>query len=619
MSPLAVLLAFSAPALAQTTTDTGATSLATTGGFDAHGFRLVSFDADPRDPMRLQRPGDMESGSWYVGGLGEFANRPLVFQTASDPDPVSYLSGVVAANLAAGVVAADPVRFDLSVPFYLASNGVDGSQGASLGDVRLSSLVAFMQPEDTGRYGLGVVAAIDVPTGRPEHFLGDTGVAGLLALANTVEQDEITVTTQIGARLAPNTSADERPAPTQGGDTLEAAGSVGYLLDDMTGVTLEAEVGVPFSPEVREAIGIGAEATLGVRHVREGGAHVSGGLGFGLGRGAGATPLRVLIGGGFGTASASPKDSDADGLSDRDDDCVSQPETVNGYRDDDGCPDELPAITFTATYKGDLQDDAVVSIDGDEAQATPRSVSGPEGQAFTVSASAGSCLKGSQSLSYGAVAADVTVPLEMLAGKVKIQVRNEDEAPLAGAEVRYIGDDDRCLPSERGAGIGDATHTVGIGQYMVFVTAPGYGVHRQTIEVTDGGEVLVEAKLTPTKVQIEGDKIVILEKVFFQTGKGVIEERSYGLLDEVASTIQTAPLDGIVEVQGHTDDQGKESSNLNLSQARAEAVVEYLVGKGVPAEKLRAKGYGESKPIADNKTEDGRAKNRRVEFLIVKE
>jgi len=615
---LALLLALVAPSLAQTTdgTDTAATAA---GGFDAHGFRLASFDADPRDPLRLLRPGDMESGSWYAGALGEFANEPLVFQGPDDADPTAVLSNVFAANLTAGVVAADPVRFDLSVPFYLASSGPDGSQGASLGDVRLSSLVALMQPGDTGRYGLGVIAALDVPTGRPDDFLGDTGVAGMLALSNTVEADALTITTQIGGRLAPNTDPDARPASTEGGDSIEAGGAIGYLIDDMTGITLEADIGVPVSATVREAIGVGAEATLGVRHVREQGAHISGGLGFGLGRGAGASPIRVLIGGGFGTASASPKDSDADGLADRDDDCVSQPETVNGFQDDDGCPDELPAIRFMATWEGNVQEDATVSVNGDAAQAAPRSVTGAAGQGFEVTATAGSCLKAAQSMSYGAVATDVNLVLERVAGKVVVKVRNEDDAPLAGADVRYIGDDDRCLPDERGAGLGDATHDVGTGDYMIFVTAPGYGVHRQNVSVTAGEEVVVEAKLRPTKVQMEGDKIVILDKVYFQTGKAIIEERSFALLDEVAATIQTAPIDGTVEVQGHTDSQGAESSNLKLSQSRAESVVEYLIGKGVAAEMLRAKGYGESKPIADNGTDGGRSTNRRVEFVIVKE
>ena len=103
----------------------------------------------------------------------------------------------------------------------------------------------------------------------------------------------------------------------------------------------------------------------------------------------------------------------------------------------------------------------------------------------------------------------------------------------------------------------------------------------------------------------------------FEEGKATIDASSYPLLDEVASTIQSAPIDGAVEVQGHTDSRGAASTNLSLSQARAEAVVAYLVEKGVAAELLRAKGYGETAPMADNGTEEGRDTNRRIEFVFV--
>ncbi|MCB1733535.1 MAG: OmpA family protein, partial [Halieaceae bacterium] len=71
-----------------------------------------------------------------------------------------------------------------------------------------------------------------------------------------------------------------------------------------------------------------------------------------------------------------------------------------------------------------------------------------------------------------------------------------------------------------------------------------------------------------------------------------------------------------VEVQGHTDDRGDDTSNLRLSQRRAEAVVEYLVNNGVDAGRLTARGYGELVPIEPNETKQGRAENRRVEFKI---
>ena len=71
-----------------------------------------------------------------------------------------------------------------------------------------------------------------------------------------------------------------------------------------------------------------------------------------------------------------------------------------------------------------------------------------------------------------------------------------------------------------------------------------------------------------------------------------------------------------VEIQGHTDNVGNDDANLKLSDQRAKAVYDYVIGKGIPADRLRYKGYGESQPIADNNTAAGRAKNRRTVFLI---
>ena len=72
-----------------------------------------------------------------------------------------------------------------------------------------------------------------------------------------------------------------------------------------------------------------------------------------------------------------------------------------------------------------------------------------------------------------------------------------------------------------------------------------------------------------------------------------------------------------VEVDGHTDNQGLASANLALSQQRAEAVVAYLASKGVSSTRLSAKGFGQTKPVADNATADGRQKNRRIEFTVI--
>lgn len=102
----------------------------------------------------------------------------------------------------------------------------------------------------------------------------------------------------------------------------------------------------------------------------------------------------------------------------------------------------------------------------------------------------------------------------------------------------------------------------------------------------------------------------------FETGKAVIKPASYKVLDEVASILKEYSYYD-VNVDGHTDNVGDDNFNLKLSQDRAAAAVAYLVGKGIPANRLVSAGYGETKPVADNKTAAGKAQNRRVEFNLL--
>ncbi len=106
-----------------------------------------------------------------------------------------------------------------------------------------------------------------------------------------------------------------------------------------------------------------------------------------------------------------------------------------------------------------------------------------------------------------------------------------------------------------------------------------------------------------------------MQGIQFENGKATIKKSSNALLDQIAQTFIDNPT-FIVEVQGHTDNVGKAEFNKTLSDKRAHAVMDYLIKKGVPAERLSAHGYGMEVPIADNKTAKGRAQNRRVEFNI---
>lgn len=111
----------------------------------------------------------------------------------------------------------------------------------------------------------------------------------------------------------------------------------------------------------------------------------------------------------------------------------------------------------------------------------------------------------------------------------------------------------------------------------------------------------------------ESKKSLVLEGVNFETSSSRLQSSSETVLDRVADGLKSNP-EVRVEIGGHTDSQGDDAYNLKLSRARAGAVRDYLLAKGVPSSQMEAKGYGESKPIADNKTEGGRAVNRRVEL-----
>ncbi len=116
---------------------------------------------------------------------------------------------------------------------------------------------------------------------------------------------------------------------------------------------------------------------------------------------------------------------------------------------------------------------------------------------------------------------------------------------------------------------------------------------------------------------VEKEKIVIMKKVHFEFDKAVIRPVSFRILDAVVEVLQQNPDVQVVNVEGHTDSKGSDEYNDKLSVRRANAVRDYLIAHGIQGSRLKSVGYGETKPIADNETDEGRAKNRRVEFIIV--
>jgi outer membrane protein OmpA-like peptidoglycan-associated protein len=121
----------------------------------------------------------------------------------------------------------------------------------------------------------------------------------------------------------------------------------------------------------------------------------------------------------------------------------------------------------------------------------------------------------------------------------------------------------------------------------------------------------------PAAATVAESEITLSEQVQFETGTAVLRAESDAILGAVARALLEHPEIESVEIHGHTDDTGTPELNQQLSQERARAVQAFLVSRGVSPGRLRALGFGQSRPIAENTSEAGRAKNRRVEFRIV--
>ncbi len=123
----------------------------------------------------------------------------------------------------------------------------------------------------------------------------------------------------------------------------------------------------------------------------------------------------------------------------------------------------------------------------------------------------------------------------------------------------------------------------------------------------------------PSLAKVERGQIVILQQVNFATAKDVILPSSRPVLEAVARILEASKEIRHLSIQGHTDSIGKPEANRNLSENRAKSVKAWLVKHGIAADRLESHGFGQTRPIAVNLTDRGRAANRRVEFHILEQ
>lgn len=124
-------------------------------------------------------------------------------------------------------------------------------------------------------------------------------------------------------------------------------------------------------------------------------------------------------------------------------------------------------------------------------------------------------------------------------------------------------------------------------------------------------------KAEPSRVEVRDNKIEIREKIQFDLAKATIKPESFSLLDEIVSVIKANPHIKKIRIEGHASADGDADFNKRLSADRAKSVRQYLIDHGIDEDALISEGFGIERPIASNDTEEGREKNRRVEFNII--
>lgn len=281
-------------------------------------------------------------------------------------------------------------------------------------------------------------------------------------------------------------------------------------------------------------------------------------------------------------------DTDGDGIKDSEDNCpsVAGPAAYNGCPDTDGDgildkDDRCPNVAGVATGKGcpDSDGDGVVDS-ADECPNTkgPVRMNGcPDTDGDGIADAKDACPK-----VKGSAAANGCPDIDNDG-----IFDSEDECPNTFGLAKFKG-----CPDTDGDGIMDKNDNC--------PTVKGVASNKGCPEVT------VETK----KVFQEA-----LRGINFETSRSIIKGNSYPILDKVVSVMRNNP-DYKLSIEGHTDSQGDDAMNLKLSQDRAAAVKSYLVGKGIASNRMTSLGFGETRPVADNNTREGRAMNRRVEFKV---
>ncbi len=510
-----------------------------------------------------------ENLRWSVGVWGNYGKNALVFVERGATDRRhEVIQDRLTLDITGQISFAEFVSVGLALPLHVMNSGesgfltgttsglldTDAIESFAIGDLRLSPKFAIVnRKDDDDGFGLALEIGATIPTGDAESFVTD------------------------GFNIQPTVIIDFKSGPfmlaLNGGYRMRMDDNAFLPFDVEVGNELIWKVGAGFDliedqlTVIGEVYGASADFTVANNTHLEGviGGRLSlpdSGLAFNVGGGSGFTTgygntkFRVFAG-----ATLSPPvitDQDMDGFVDDVDKCPLEPEDTDGFEDDDGCPED------------DNDGDGVLDA-ADKCPADPED---------------------------------------------KDSFEDEDGCPDPDNDGDGVADaDDRCVMEaedkdnfEDADGCPDPDND-GDGFLDGVDKCP---LEKETVNGHEDDDGCPDKSLA----KVEAGKIVILEKIFFDTGKATIKPESMAVVQAVAGVLKVNPQIKSITIEGHTDDVGSAKKNKKLSQERADAVRAAIIALNIAEGRMTAVGFGEEKPLMLEKTDESRAANRRVEFNI---
>lgn len=550
-----------------------------------------------------------------VGLWGNYSEDPVVMSwegqrvlgTGVD-DGDAVIDKRTVTDLQWGLGLSQYFSFTMDVPIVLWQEGLEPSSAdnpnqntellsSGLLDMRLTPKVVLV---DLDRYpvGIALVTQVDLPTGQGRSFMGEGSVSGM-PMAIVEFADGSVRDREYFFRGAFNLGYRVRE-PGRFRDVILAnelvyRGAIGLHPSDAVELGLDVAGNWGGPRQAHHAL----EVLPWIRILPTPLVTLTGGAGIGILPGLGNPDLRVWAGATL-APSFDPKqlDRDKDGIVNREDQCRNIPEDHDGYEDEDGCPDDdndkdgIPDSDDQCPDDPEDEDgykdfDGCPDYDNDKdgiPDLADRCENEPE--TFNNYQDDDGCPDDK--------------PVYDTDGDGYLD--DVDRCPFDAEDFDHWEDEDGCPENDNDLdGIVDDLDQ-----------CPN---ERETFNGFEDDDGCPDD--APQRVRIERERIVIEDRIYFEVNQAIIQVVSYELLDEIAAVVLEHPDLTLIRVEGHTDADGDAAYNLRLSQDRAQAVVDYLVGRGVEANRLDPAGFGETRPVADNSTEEGKQANRRVEFLIV--